>query len=174
MSVVSFSGARRHLAQDATQPPLQIQAIVHTVARMSPSSSGSRLQVVATRPIRWPGDVHMVPRDVFLSAEEIKLSGRRLEKLGEGANGQEPPVSVVAVLVAVVCIALTPLWNWLFKKVRRPRPPPCQDGCGPQPVTALPDDKEMQALASRFIERRMGELSDKQVPIAPLATYSLP
>jgi hypothetical protein len=43
-----------------------------------------------------------------------------VEPWGErGARGGAPGLDLMgAVLLAVVCIALTPLWNWLFKLIR--------------------------------------------------------
>lgn len=168
MSVVSFLGARRKLGQGAGEAPLSIEALVQSVARIdtgsSSSSGGGRraLQMMTGRPIRWPGDVHVVPKDLVpvMAAKEARGS----TAAAVGGRPSVSPVSV-AVVVAVVCIALTPLWNFLFKKLRRPKPPPCQEGCGPVAVSSLPDDKESQAQAMKFIEKRMGELSDKQVEL---------
>jgi hypothetical protein len=176
-TVAAEQGARRRTAH--------IEVIYQPIARLglgaaaggSTSSSGSgssheggvgQLELLSTRPIRWPGDVRTQPRDLV---EAGVGAGGGWEDAGGGAGGgqhhEAGGLGTLVFLVAAVCIALTPLWNWLYKQLRGKPQPPCMDGaCGSIPALGeLVGDAEAAAEAKAFIAARMSELTDKQAEL---------
>ncbi len=199
VSILSFSGARRvggpaasssssSSSSDHRAPgcgggsrnctgrargTAQIEVIYQPIARLGASlSEGLGLELLSTRPIRWPGDVRTLPRDLVEVGWEDAAGGAGssvgyyrslgvLHPLGPGGLGP------LVFLVAAVCIALTPLWNWLFKRLRGKTQPPCLDGaCGAIPsLGELVGDPDTVAEAKAFIGARMAELTEKQAEL---------
>lgn len=194
MSVLSFSGARRvqdasrnddggsgssSTSHSCGINETKIEMIYQSIARLRFSediisgSSSSRdlaglaaapppspiLEKTSHRPIRWPGDVRTKPIDlVEIGGEEAVLSY-------ETSWQQRMGVGPIVFMVAVVCIALTPLWNWLYKVLRRTQAPPCLEGtCVTLP--ALGDvGLENKEADAEFISSHMAQLTEKQMEL---------
>ena len=70
------------------------------------------------------------------------------------------------MVVALICIALTPLWNWLYKALRGSAAPPCLEGtCVKLPAINEVGDKESREADAEFISSRMSQLTDKQMEL---------
>ena len=162
----------------------RIEVIHQPIARLAMSSSSSsssspssssidgfgRLELLTKRPLRWPGDVRAQPRDL---AEVWGNNDNDFFSSASRSSNHDSLTSIIGVwplvfCVAAICIALTPLWNWLYKrflKAQEPSPP-CLDGGSP-PIPALSEVKDAasQEEDRAFIAARMAELTEKQMEL---------
>ncbi len=165
ISVLSFSGARRPPGHNLTASTIEVihQPIARVIGGMG------KLELMTARPLRWPGDVRTLPRDL------VEILGSGGEGEGSGYASRSPHGLAYAVGlgpllfgVAALCIALTPLWNWLYKALLKPPDlqPPCLDGgCAPIPSLSEVKDAASQEEDKAFIEARMAELTEKQAEL---------